>query len=233
MRRDPKFKIYVKSKTFLLSCPSKLLKFKHAKWKFYKKILKKRLKRKFFFNVTSISPRLKTFDKKKLFFKKGLKIKRELYQIFDSSIKLQKIKKLLKNQSGPKFNSLFFLNNSILKFEYNLGILLFRLNIFSNIFASRKFIDNKEVLVNSKPISHNYFVKKGDIISFNTKIINIKNIFEKQIKLPVFLPFIEIDFYTGCIVIVKDLHELSLEDITLFNAKHFDLPKLRYILCKY
>lgn len=230
MRREPKFKIYIKCKSFLLSCPSKLLKFKHAKWKFYQNILQKNLTRRYFFNSTVTSPKLKTIERKKQFFKQRLVLKRQLSQTFDTAIKLKKIKKTLKRLKGDsKFNSLFFLKNSILKFEYNLAVLLFRLNVFSNIFESRNFIENNRILVNSKPASHNYFLKKGDVILFNnSSLTNIK----KQIQLPIFIPFVEIDFYNGNIVIVKDLDELSKEDITLFSAKYLDLPKLRYTLYK-
>ena len=230
MRKNPKFKIYSKNKSFLLNCPQKLLKFKHSKWKIYKTKANKNLRRTYFFNNSLISPKLKQWDKKRLFFKNNLVIRRNLYQLFDTAIKLKRIKKIFDTNKVSKFNYLVFLNQSLLKSEFDLAILLSRLNFFSNIYESRKLIDNGSIYVNNNTVSHNYFLKKGDIISFKNFLIDFDKVLKGQIKTAIFIPFVEIDFYTNTIVIIKDLEDLSLEDLSLFTCKHNDLSKLRNAL---
>ena len=210
--------------------PQKILKFKHSKWKTYKIKVIKSLKRRFFFNGSLISPKLKQWDRKRLFFKDSLTIKRSLYQLSDTSLKLDNFKTAFKGKSLSKLDQVPFLNNVLLKSEFNLAILLFKLNFFSNIYEARKHIECGLVLVNENYVSHNYFLKKGDLISFNNLILNFKQIQNNQIRMAIYIPFIEVDFYTNKIVIIKNLNDLSLEDISLFMCKHTDLSKLRQAL---
>jgi ribosomal protein S4 len=229
MRRIAKFKIYTKSKNFGIKCPSKILKFKRSKWIYYKSQLKKGFTRRFFFNCLSVSPKLKSWDRRKLFFKNSLLLKRQLFQLFDSSIKLKTLKNIVKTKTFLKYNSLIFFKKVFLNFEYNMSILLFRLNIFSSVFSARSFIERKLVLVNNLPVSHNYFLKRGDVISFNNTKFFLKNILDKIVSTSVYTPFIEVDMYSGRIIVIKDLKELSIQDASLIMSKPFPSYKLRNI----
>ena len=110
---------------------------------------------------------------------------------------------------------------------FRLDLLLWKLKIFSSPYESRQNIKNSFILVNNKSSYESYFLKKGDIIKFklfslltyNTKISNNKGFDFLQ-------SFIEIDYYTNCIIILKDLNTFSIEDFFLIlhnqsiNLKH-------------
>ena len=94
MRRIPKFKIFAKSRSILLPVPKKITKFKHSKWKKIKtKCLKINKKRSFFNFLLTGSTNVKYWDKKKLFFKNKLILRKSFYQTFDSSLKYKNLKK--------------------------------------------------------------------------------------------------------------------------------------------
>jgi ribosomal protein S4 len=115
----------------------------------------------------------------------------------------------------------------LVKKFFRLDLLLWKLKIFSSPYESRQNIKNSFILVNNKSSYESYFLKKGDIIKFklfslltyNTKISNNKGFDFLQ-------SFIEIDYYTNCIIILKDLNTFSIEDFFLIlhnqsiNLKH-------------
>jgi ribosomal protein S4 len=230
MRKESKFKVYSKSKLLLLDTPIKIIKFKRTKWKYYKSLIKKNFKKSNFFNTFKVSTRLKIWEKKRLFFNSKLILKRSLYQLWDTSIKIKAIRGCVKKLNVLKYDSSNFLNKTVLRFEYNLAILLYRLNFFSNIFESRKYIDAKNVFVNSNYVSHNYNLKKGDVILLSGPKLFSYTHLKTQIKAATYIPFIEIDYYNNLIIIIKDLKELSLEDLCLFTIYHLSLMKLRQIV---
>jgi hypothetical protein len=230
MRKESKFKIYSKSKFLLLDTPIKLLKFKHTKWKNYKVLIKKSFKNRSFFNLLKISPRFKVLEKKRFFFTSKLILKRNFSQLFDASISIKRAQLEVKKLNFLRLDSFNFYSKSISKFEYNISILLWRLNIFSNVFESRKYVDNKKIIINDSFVSHNYVLKKGDVVFFFDFHINSFFNLKNQIKLINFIPFVEIDYYNNSIIIIKDISELSLEDFCLFTPYHFNLMKLRQVL---
>lgn len=232
MRIDPKFKQYKKDRLFIYSCPKKFLKFKPTTVRKYRFGIEKRLKRFNFFKIDNICASFKKFENRKFFFKKKLIMRRNLNQWIDNTIKLNSIKKSFSLSKKFKFDNLTFFKNTILKLEFNLSILLFRLNLFSSIYAAQKIIDKGFVLVNSKKVSHNYCLKNGDIITITPFSNNINLILKKQIKTVNYIPFIEIDLYTNTIIIIKDLKELSFEDTALIITKHFNLPELYQAIFK-
>jgi ribosomal protein S4 len=232
MRRFPKFKQYKKDNHFIYCCPKKILKFKPTVYRRYRFGIEKRLKRLDFLKLDAIFISSKRWENRNFFFTQKLLMRRNLNQWFDGAVKLNSMKKAFSFSKHFKFDNLTFLKNTILKLEFNLDILLFRLNMFPSIYAAQKSIDRGLVLVNSNKIFHNYCIKKGDIITIVLPNHNIETILENQIKTENFLPFIEFDLYSNTFIVTKDLRELSFDDITLIMTKHFNLPELYQAIFK-
>ena len=57
-----------------------------------------------------------------------------------------------------------------------------------------------------------------------------KIIVEKFSKNKIFLTFVEIDYYTKTIVVLKDYKELSVEDLYLLITEYIDLKNFSYNL---
>lgn len=55
-------------------------------------------------------------------------------------------------------------------------------------------------------------------------------IVEKFSKNKIFLTFVEIDYYTKTIVVLKDYKELSVEDLYLLITEYIDLKNFSYNL---
>jgi ribosomal protein S4 len=230
MRRINTFKARLKNKSFLLDCPKKILNFRRPKWVLYVNDIKKDIKRKFFLStqMSTSNFNLKKdqespiWDKKKLFYKKKLNLRQNFLHSYDNGFKKVFIKKAALGNNFKADNFILF-KNIVVKLEYNLAFLLFRLNFFSSIFESRKAISKEDVFVNSSKVSHNYFVKKGDIISFSNEKIIFKDILLKKFKKQILIPFIEVDYYSNRLVIIKDFKDISFEDVTLFYCKHTNI----------
>lgn len=222
MRKNSKFKLFTKTKSFSLSLPKKILKFKHSKWKSINLKLFKLMKRSFFFDYSLVSTKLKKWSKKKLFFKNKLFLKREFYQYFDSSLQFKTLKNfMLYNKYNKKLDNIKYLNSRFITLEYKIDNLLTRLKFFSSVYGTKQAINKQHVLVNSVPVKHNYILKKGDIITFSKKPNQIETLIS-QLHSFFFIPFAEVDFYTSTIVIIKNPTELSNKDLTLFFVKHFN-----------
>lgn len=233
MRKINKFNFYLKEKLFVLSCPKKIQKFKRTKWVAYLKIIKKNIKRTFFSNAFLISQNKKLkkrgvlWEKRKLFFKNKLKVRRIFYHIYDEGFAKKDFKYVYKMSKHVQSSPSEFLKQNIIKLEYNFAILLFKLNFFFSLYEARKNIENGFVLLNGKKGAFNVYLKKGDIISFAKITNSCKTIIESQFQKRVFRPFVEIDFYTNTLIITKNIEELSLEDLTLFYLETTNVSTLR------
>jgi hypothetical protein len=75
--------------------------------------------------------------------------------------------------------------------------------------ASRQCINRGSVFVNNKIGQSNYFLKKGDILSFKIptdlyKLNRYKIITKKFFNIRHFFPFIEYDYYTNSFIVLKN-----------------------------
>jgi len=225
MRFLNKYKNFQSLKTIPNLVSNRVLNFKRPKWKKIQKNFKrKKIK---FIDIFLQKATYKNWNKVKKTYKKGLDLKRYLDILSDVKFSISYYKKFLSNQT----NSLFFTKNLVFNFLikkfFRLDLLLWKLKIFSSPYESRQNIKNSFILVNNKSSYESYFLKKGDIIKFNsfslltynTKILNNKGFDFLQ-------SFIEIDYYTNCIIILKDLNTFSIEDFFLIlhnqsiNLKH-------------
>lgn len=157
------------------------------------------------------------------FYKTKLQVKRYLQSLFDNSLEFSN-----KTYSGEKIQ---YMTKTFAKPFFRIDILLWYLNYFSTTYQAINQIHNNAVLVNEKSVGSNFYVTKGDIISFSEKgLLKIKDSLLKnknkyQIN-PLYFTFLEIDYYSNTIVITKDFRELSAEDLTLLNEKSISYQNL-------
>jgi len=171
----------------------------------------------------AISTSYRGMPKLAKFHKNKLQIKKYFQSLFDNSIHFRS-----ENNTNSKIQ---FFSKSFVKPFFRIDLLLWYLNYFSTSYQAIQQIHNHVVLVNEKKIGSNFFVKKGDVISFSDKMLfKTKNFIlinqNKYFINHVFFTFLEIDYYSNIIVIIKDFNELSAEDLTLLIEKSISYQNL-------
>ena len=242
MRFQNRYKSYDQSIQIFEKFPLRVLKFKNTKWKRIQKLLlsnfsktrkKKKLKDSKFKKIRSnffVKVDFKTWEKVKTFYQNGRKITNLIFNMFDQSFTNSKLRV---NLLGPKASGkiLDVYRQIMLRPEFKLSILLWRLNLFCSSFQASQAINEKKVIVNGKPVGNNFSILKGDIIHLVTE--NYKkntNIRKSKIQFSpsdTILTFVEVDYYSNLIVIIKDLKDLSGQDLYLIRPEFCNLKKIK------
>jgi ribosomal protein S4 len=230
MRLISKYKIYTKSLITPHKFCLRILKFNRPKWKRLQKNLIRTLKKKpQFIRQLTVKNRLKVWSRVKSKYKSGLNTKNSISMLFDNSISKKSLKKTLFSSKVNEVDEIF--RNVLVKPQFRIDILLSNLNLFFTAYQARQSINSGLVLVNKKAISSNYFLKKGDIISFKkisvSHFLSLKNFYTFQSKSNYLASFLEIDHYTKTIIILKDYVQLGEEDFSLILSNSFDLKLLK------
>ena len=194
---------------------------------FKKKIFRKKRKKTIikFTNNASVKVNFKRYSRIKKSYQNKLKLNHHLLQLFDNANKRieQKRKKLLFKQT----QLVDFFNYLIIKPEFKINILLWRLNFFQTPYAAQQSINNKEILLNGKSIKSNVFLKKGDVLTLPFSSFSNLFAFRKTLKnhslSNFFNTFLEVDHYTKTIVMIKSFNSLNSSDFSLLNRYFFDL----------
>lgn len=254
MRNIRIYKKFFNSKKIVDNFPKRLKFFKRTKWKKFRLFNKKKIIRNYFkvnlkLNYKSIrqlnfkSKLLKRFKfknffipslgkgKKKIvrinkYYKESLLSKNKILQNFDNYFNIIILKKdLLKYKSLSYANLIRLL---LIKNVYNLKILLWKLHFSSTTSECAQYINSKYILVNNKSIFCDYFLKKGDVITIERNIffLNFKKNLLGYNLYPKIYSFIEIDYYTCTLVVIKDFNELNLQDFSILLPNKFDTNKL-------
>jgi len=209
--------------------PLRIFKFQRPKWKrFQKQAALSKKSSLVFVNPFITKNSYKQWEKIQNYYRLGLQIKKKIMVFFDDSVSLKSIKKTVNNTK--KTNNEFLLS-VFFKPQFRLDILLWRLNFFSSSFSARQSINEGEVLLNGHIGSNNSFVKKGDIVSFSSlkslSSFSLDFLLKRQYVKQSFYSFVEVDFYTKTLVVVKDLNDLTLDDFNLLMNEYYDLKKFR------
>lgn len=214
--------------------PRKILKFNSSKWKKIKKIIKNRLKFK------RKKKRSKFFKKLRFFLNYGFKIKRRTMPNFNKYYKdclntNRMFKQLFNNRLlRSKCNSkdfMIFFTNFFIKQFFKPENLLTKLNFFNSSEEASQSLLNGSILINFEKKKTNYILKAGDIISLSNKKINLF-LFQKIIKKNFFLKrrffaFLEIDYISGTIIILKDFSNLNYLDFNLFLTFFINIQQFK------
>lgn len=225
MRFLNKYKIHEHYAASELKLPSRVLSFKRPKWqkiqkkfkrgnkKFYwKNGVKNRIIRKF---VNHINLTVSTKFNAKRFFKTRQQIRKYIASLYDNTIDFRK-----KNTYKERQTSV---SSYIIKPFYRVDILLWYLKFFPSSVEAKTFINGRNLLVNDRVIASNYELKKGDVISLNyfniAPEIAERNEFycirRKFVRSSSFFPFLEVDYYSNKVIILKEWNELNLSELAL------------------
>lgn len=224
MRFLNKYKIHGNFASASKKLPLRIVKFNRPKWaKIKNKVV--RIKKQPFVNVLINKLPFKSISRVKKYYKVKLQTKKYISSLFDNTINFKK-------------NSSFKLKKDLIcaylvKPLFRIDILLWYLNYFSSSFESRQNINSKKVLVNEETIKANYFIKKGDIISLNFRLSFEKShtynsIKKKYVPNKMFFSFLEYDYYTNTIIVLKDLKDLTIEDLRLLIEESMKVKNILY-----
>jgi len=233
MRLSNRYKTFAKPNNFIVEFPDRLTRFKRSKWKLLqKKLLKnstKKIQRETSFTLKSP---LYSWEKIKTAYKTGLMFKTAIMSSFDNSITSAFLKKAFSNKINKSTKDLLI--KSVIKPYFRIDILLTSMELFQTSFQARQFINDGNVLLNFKRIKSNVFVQKGDVITFTTtrsdSFLYSPAFIQNTTKFTKFYSFVEYDLYTKTIVIIKNLNELTEEDIFLLLPQASDMNVLRNYL---
>ena len=218
MRFLNKYKNSSNTFAFFKQSSLRILNFKRPKWKKIQTILKTKINLSSLFINNFISKsNYKSWEKLKSHYKEVIQTKKTLLNFFDNSFSSYYYKKefsLLKKKSVIDFTSILFI-----KPMFKLDILLWKLCIFNSPFESRQAIKNGLILINNKVCKNSIYLCLGDIISLSNKVNLKKCQFNLRFDASFFFSFLEIDYYSGTIVITKNIKQLSNDD---FSTLIFD-----------
>jgi len=211
--------------------PLRILKFKNTKWKrIQKQFSNSSIMDRSFVDTFFTKVPYKTWDKLNNYYRDGNRLKNTIVNLFDKSFSPSYFKKILKNSSLSSTIREMYLY-TLVKPEFRVDILLWKLDFFSSSYQGRQALNEKKVLVNNKHVGANYFLSKGDIISFtdkfNIKLLNIKENKNKFLPTDMISTFVEVDYYSNTIVIIKDLQDLTIDDFYLIIKDSYNLKQIK------
>lgn len=192
------------------------------------KQIKKNILKNFFFNFVAVKSKTNSWQRLRFFFKESLFMKNAVRKYFDGQFSLSYFKKFFKKPQTRCFS----ISSVFIRPEFRLDILLWRLKIFSSVFYSKIAIRNKQITVNNLVKNFDFYLAKGDIIKFsNLKTYSLKKYFLKYFKI-LFIPsFLEVDFYTNTIVVLKSFNDFKISDFSSVIKEPLCLHKFKnYIL---
>lgn len=188
------------------------LEFPYKKQKFF---FKKNL-RNFFFNFYFIN--ISHFiSRSRFIFKNLLFMKSIVLKYFYGCFKVKSFKKLPK--STVYKNSIIFM---FIKPEFRLDILLWRLKFFKSPYLARFAFQKYLIFINKNFVKFSFFSKQHysrflngfELVSLSSKL---KYLFKKNLNTYIkslnLSTFLEIDYYLGNIIILKNLNLLNFRDI--------------------
>ena len=226
MRLQKKYKKFSKLTHIFKTFPKKILKFHRTKWK---KIKELALKNKINLWATKTTLMTKKWSTYKLKYSRGVELKTFFDCLLDKAFSMlffKKLKNLNKKCNINSDNAIYFL-----KPHYRIDMFLWHLNFFSSSYQARQMIKNTKTIVNGKKVHQNYFLKKDDIIFFDSLIYHTKSIFnlllDKTLNNTKILSFAEIDYYTNTVIIFKNYDELTEKNIILFESQFYDVVKFK------
>ena len=233
MRRNSRYNYYNLTSFLLEQYPLKINSFKRPKWHPLQKRIKATIKKNqiiFLNNYSKNKLNFKSCDRLKRYYKTGQIYKKLFFCLYDNSFNYNIVKKYI----DLKKSRLLFLCSFLINTVCRVDLLLWKLNFCKSVFESRQFIDTKKIFVNNiLTFKHSKQLHKGDILEIkNFKLLNkfsLKSNLLRFSKNLFLLSFLEVDYYTGTIVMIKDLESFSFEDLQLLGFNFVDIKKYSYI----
>ncbi len=240
MRFFNKYKGYNKLFSIFEKFPLRVGRFKSTKWKKVQRLLsfktkqknskKKKPKHKLFFNNFLTKVGTRAWYRVEKYYENGRRIQNTISNLFDRTLPIHFFNNAL--NLSYKFHLIDKVYvSTLLKPEFRIDILLWRLSFFRSCYQASQAICEKKIKVNGKCVKGNYYLRKGDIITFSLfraskdlagKKVRFNFLFSKK-----FSTFVEIDYYSNCVIVLKDFDDLSLEDFYILVKEYYSLKKVK------
>jgi ribosomal protein S4 len=253
MRVVSKYKGYHKLFTIFEKFPLRINSFKSTKWKRVQKLLRSKLqkrvknlkqsrwkkktisnrrkyKRRLFVNNLLIKVNFRYWYRVENHYENGRRMRNVLSSSFDGALDTNFYRDALHfSKKSCLIDKVY--SRVLFKPEFRLDILLWKLNFFRSCYQASQAICDRKVNVNGRFIRGNHFLRKGDIISFNSKFradcLNLKESRSSFLFSKIISTFVEVDYYSNLVVILKNVEDLSLEDSYLMVKDSYCLKKIK------
>ena len=116
-----------------------------------------------------------------------------------------KNKRIFKNTSHDTIKQRI---NFLIKPSYRSDIILWYLNFFENTALANFFIKQGCITINNKIKTGCTILNKGTIVHVQKHVPNLKNLRKKYYKSKKLFSFVELDYYSNVILVVKSVNEL-------------------------
>jgi ribosomal protein S4 len=240
MRFINRYKGYNKLFSIFEKFPLRIGQFKSTKWKRVQRLLSFKTKkkkarnrkprRKLFFNNFLTKVSTKTWYRVENYYENGRRLKTAVSSLFDKTLPTRFYRKTLNLRYKSGSISQMY-SNTLIRPEFRIDILLWRLSFFRSCYQASQAISEKKVKVNDKCIKGNFFLTKGDIITFSSSrplsVLSVKNVRSNFLFSKKFSTFVEVDYYSNCIIVLKSFDDLSLEDFYILVKEHYSLKKIK------
>lgn len=252
MRVVSRYKGYHRLFTVFEKFPLRINKFKSTKWKRVQKLLRVKLekrvkslkqnkwkkvslkrrkyKSRLFINNFLTKVNFRYWYRVESYYENGRRIQKIHSSAFDGALDTNFYRDALHFSKKPCLIDLVH-SRVLLKPEFRLDILLWKLNFFRSSYQASQAISELKVSVNGCFRKGNCFLRKGDIICFNSKFraeyLNVKELKSRFFFSKVISTFVEVDYYTNCVVVLKNAEELSLEDFYLLIKDSCSIKKIK------
>lgn len=201
---------------------------KSLKYRNKKKPKKSKLLSNFYFNFTHIKSKFYSWGNQRWFFKEDLLMKSSIIKYFDYGFSIDFFKK----QFTKNTKKTYAISSIFARPEFRVDVLLWRLKYFNSIYLAQRGIKTGQIFVNNKCINSKIFLKQGDVLNtcFN-KSYFFKKVLIKRFKI-LFIPsFVEVDYYTNTVIILKnyfnfismDLNTIIKEPLCFYRFKNYIL----------
>lgn len=85
------------------------------------------------------------------------------------------------------------------------------------------------IILNNKKLKISKFLIKGDILEINKYFFNLKTLRKKYSKTKRFITFIETDYYTNTLIVVKHFTSLGSYDFPLITQEVSLTKSLKHV----
>ena len=180
-----------------------------------------RLKRFKCYNMTQTNVSKRFIGRHRFAYQNGLNLRNSISESYGNSFSLKEFKQDCRSIEHEQAVYM-------IKPWYKLEVFLFKLKILPSINECRKAILDKKILVNNQPRHYSYILKGLDVINclFSTSIKKTCKFKRKN-----FLKsFVEFDYQTNTIVLLKEWNDLSMMDLSFALREYKTLQEFKFYL---
>lgn len=222
MRRIHKYKTYSRI-NISSKFPKRLLNLKRPKWNSLKKKIKFILLRRTNYKLVNSDLVLgKTFGWKRLrrTYKSRLEFYSSLSARFDQSFKIRRLK---------SYKTLVRFDNYVKHLAegyFKVTVLLWSTYFFKSSFEAKQQIDFSNIILNNEKAQSNKLLTSGSVVSVINDKFKLRDNLNKYSNNNQIFSFIEVDYYSQSLVLLKNVNEISENDLSLLLVDSLGLSNL-------